>query len=92
MAGTKPRVLYLLRQYPLVCESYIQTEIDALRDRYDIRVMCKQAPPEALATMRGRAGRYDPDLLDQFATVLGITKYPSASPCMRALAPSRFAP
>src|SRR5258705_7656604 len=45
MPEAKPRVLYFLRQYPLVCESYIHTEIEALRARYDIRVMCKQAEP-----------------------------------------------
>jgi hypothetical protein len=31
MGSPKPRVLYFLRNYPLVCESYIQTEIEALR-------------------------------------------------------------
>jgi glycosyltransferase involved in cell wall biosynthesis len=48
MASAKPRVLYFLRNYPLVCESYIQTEIEALRPHYEIRVMCRQADPEAL--------------------------------------------
>jgi glycosyltransferase involved in cell wall biosynthesis len=36
---SKPRALYILRQYPLICETYIQTEIDALKDRYDVRVI-----------------------------------------------------
>jgi len=35
----KPKALYILRQYPLICETYIQTEIDALSDHYEIRVI-----------------------------------------------------
>lgn len=34
----KPRVLYVTLNYPLLCETYIHTEIRALRDDYDIRV------------------------------------------------------
>ncbi len=34
----------------------------------------------------------DPDSARKPPIVYGSTKYPSASPCMSALAPSRFAP
>ena len=36
---TKPRVMYVLSQYPQISETYIKTEIDALRDDYEIRVI-----------------------------------------------------
>ena len=35
----RPRILYVLHQYPQVSETYIQTEIDALRPDYDITVV-----------------------------------------------------
>jgi glycosyltransferase involved in cell wall biosynthesis len=42
------RVLYLLRNYPLVCETYIQAEIDALGSRYEVRVASQHALGDAL--------------------------------------------
>ena len=40
----KPRVLYVLTQYPLLSESYIKTEIKYLIDDYDILPISKQDP------------------------------------------------
>jgi len=35
----KPRILYILRQYPQISETYIQSEIDALQNDYDIKII-----------------------------------------------------
>lgn len=37
-------MLYIVRQYPMLCETYIQAEIDALRDDYDIHVVTYGKP------------------------------------------------
>ncbi len=36
---SKPRVLYILVQYPQLSETYIRTEIEALQDDYDLRIV-----------------------------------------------------
>jgi glycosyltransferase involved in cell wall biosynthesis len=41
---TKPRVAYIVRQYPLLCETYIQTEIDLLSERFEIKVFSEMDP------------------------------------------------
>lgn len=38
------RVLYLLNDYPQVSETYVQTEIDALRGSHDIRIVSVKPP------------------------------------------------
>src|SRR5229473_5142655 len=35
----KPRVMYVVECYPAITETYIQAEIDALRDDYEIRIV-----------------------------------------------------
>src|SRR5215213_778364 len=37
---SKPRVMYILNYFPSIVESYMQVEIEALRDEYEIRVIC----------------------------------------------------
>lgn len=73
MSPGKPRVLYLLRQYPLISETYIQAEIDALNAGYEIRVATQQVVPEAVSYMEDAAPYrlvkdYDDllDLVDEF--------------------------
>lgn len=39
----KPRVLYLLREFPQISQTYIKTELEAVRARYDVRVISVQA-------------------------------------------------
>jgi glycosyltransferase involved in cell wall biosynthesis len=38
----KPRVMYVVECYPAITETYIQSEIDALRDEYEIRILALQ--------------------------------------------------
>src|SRR3989441_3120171 len=40
----KPRVLYLLDNYPAITETYIQAEIDALRDQHEIKIVALNQP------------------------------------------------
>ena len=39
----KPRVLYLLREFPQISQTYIKTELEAVHERYDVRVISVQA-------------------------------------------------
>jgi glycosyltransferase involved in cell wall biosynthesis len=41
---TRPRIAYVVRQYPLLCETYIQTEIDLLSVDFDIKVFSELDP------------------------------------------------
>lgn len=36
---SKPRVLYILAQYPQMSETYVKSEIEAIRDEYDVFVV-----------------------------------------------------
>src|SRR5437588_2215041 len=36
---SKPRIMYIVESYPAITETYIQSEIDALRDDYEISVL-----------------------------------------------------
>jgi glycosyltransferase involved in cell wall biosynthesis len=38
----KPKVMYILRQYPQISETYIQTEIDAVSDDFEVIVIALQ--------------------------------------------------
>jgi hypothetical protein len=40
----KPRILYILPEYPQISETYMQVEIDALRDEYEIKVISLTEP------------------------------------------------
>jgi hypothetical protein len=35
----RPKILYLLREYPQISQTYIKTELEAVRDRYDVKVV-----------------------------------------------------
>jgi len=39
LAGRRPRVLVAVQEFPQVSETYIASELDALWDRYDVRVL-----------------------------------------------------
>jgi hypothetical protein len=43
-ASAKPRVAYLLRQYPQLSESYVKSEIDAIRDTCEVLVLAFAEP------------------------------------------------
>ncbi|MES2464738.1 MAG: hypothetical protein V4671_29595 [Armatimonadota bacterium] len=36
---SRPRILYILSEYPQLSETYIQTEIDAVKDDYELRII-----------------------------------------------------
>ncbi|MGB1884982.1 MAG: hypothetical protein ACPHUF_13835, partial [Gammaproteobacteria bacterium] len=38
----KPKVMYVLRQYPQISETYVQTEIDAVSDEFEVIVIAIQ--------------------------------------------------
>ena len=40
----KPRILYILPEYPQISETYMQVEIDALRDEYEIKIISLTEP------------------------------------------------
>jgi len=42
MTTRRLRVLYLLREYPQISQTYIKTELEAVRERYDVRVLTLQ--------------------------------------------------
>ncbi len=74
-AGDKPRVLYVLTQFPVLSESYIKTEIKYLIDEYDILPISQleprgldpdHVPYEVIGdrdAIEKRIRRYKPDLL-----------------------------
>lgn len=39
MSAARPRILYLLREFPQISQTYIKTELEALGDAYDVRVL-----------------------------------------------------
>lgn len=39
MNGARPRILYLLREFPQISQTYIKTELEALSGAYDLRVL-----------------------------------------------------
>jgi len=43
MAAARPRVLYLLREFPQISQTYIKTELEAVRERYEVKVISLQA-------------------------------------------------
>lgn len=51
----KPRVLYLLREYPQLSQTYVQTELDAVRADFDVRILHLRRPDRP-------ARRRDPSL------------------------------
>lgn len=64
----RERVLYVLRHYPQISETYIQVEIDALRPDHDIRIVATRVPDVAYR-------RHDPFELvagDDFERMLAI--------------------
>jgi len=40
----KPRILYILPEYPQISETYMQVEIDALRNKYEIKIISLTEP------------------------------------------------
>jgi len=42
--ATKPRIAYVVRQYPLLCETYIEVEIQLLSERYEVKVFSEMDP------------------------------------------------
>src|SRR5215470_14594940 len=40
----KPRILYILPEYPQISETYMQVEIDVLRDEYEIKIISLTEP------------------------------------------------
>ena len=40
----KPRILYILPHYPQISERYMQVEINALRDEYEIKIISLKEP------------------------------------------------
>lgn len=40
----KPRILYILPHYPQISETYMQVEISALRDEYEIKIISLKEP------------------------------------------------
>lgn len=40
----KPRILYILPEYPQISETYMQVEINALRDEYEIKIISLTEP------------------------------------------------
>lgn len=42
MNPERPRILYLLREFPQISQTYIKTELEALDDRYDVKVLSLQ--------------------------------------------------
>lgn len=41
---SKPRIMYILQEYPQISQTYIKCEIDALKDDYDIKVVSMVEP------------------------------------------------
>ena len=39
MAAARPRVLYIVREYPQISQTYIKAEIEAIQERYEPRVV-----------------------------------------------------
>src|SRR5579871_3206412 len=42
MTAAKPKVLYLLREFPQISQTYIKTELEAVRERYEPRIISMQ--------------------------------------------------
>ena len=42
MATARARVLYLVREFPQISQTYIKTELEAVKDRYEVRVISLQ--------------------------------------------------
>ncbi|MFI4920907.1 MAG: glycosyltransferase [Gammaproteobacteria bacterium] len=42
MTAPRLRILYLLREYPQISQTYIKTELEAVRERYDVKVLSLQ--------------------------------------------------
>ena len=40
----RPRILYILPEYPQISETYMQVEINALRDEYEIKIISLKEP------------------------------------------------
>jgi glycosyltransferase involved in cell wall biosynthesis len=43
MTMARPRILYLLREFPQISQTYIKTELEAVQERYDVRILSIQA-------------------------------------------------
>jgi len=77
MASRKPRVLYLLQEYPQVSETYIANELEALWPSCDIRIVARTKasaaysdhfpftiiPREDRETLAALAAEFRPDLI-----------------------------
>src|SRR5690242_12893752 len=44
MPNSKPRILYIVKNYPQLSQTYIKNEIKALRDEYDIHIVALSSP------------------------------------------------
>jgi hypothetical protein len=51
-ARRKPRVLFLLKQYPQIGQTYIKNEIEALEEDYEVRIVTRTGPELAYANHR----------------------------------------
>lgn len=47
MSARRLKVLYLLREYPQISQTYIKVELEAVRDRYEVRVLTLGPPDVA---------------------------------------------
>ena len=77
MAARKPRVLYLLQEYPQVSETYIANELEALWPSCDIRIVARTRasaaykdhfpftiiPGEERGALAAFAAEFRPDLI-----------------------------
>jgi hypothetical protein len=99
MSAGRTRVLYLLRNYPLVCETYIQVEIDAVRESREVRVVSRFTEREAAANVENPApwrhvGRIE-DVLDEVRSFRprGYIAQPDMAPllhdCVKPRTPGR---
>lgn len=48
----KPRVLFLLKEYPQISQTYIKNEIEALEEDYEIRIVTRKGPDIPYANHR----------------------------------------
>lgn len=46
---TKPRVLYVVKGYPQISQTYVKHELEAVWDEYDVRIVCRKEPNVAYA-------------------------------------------
>lgn len=59
--SNKPRVLFLLKEYPQISQTYIKNEIEALADDYEIRIVTRKGPDIAYRNHRPHSFAQDMD-------------------------------